>query len=376
MAAKADYYETLQVGRESSPEDIKKAYRRLAIQFHPDRNPDDKDAEEKFKELSEAYSVLSDEEKKTMYDQYGHAGLSGNGGFPGGFDFSGSFADVFSDIFQDFFGGGRAGGRRQRGMRGDDLRYRMTISFEEAVFGTQKEIVYPKLEECDRCLGDGIEPGHEPVTCNACEGMGEVRFQQAFFTMARTCPNCGGRGKIIKDPCTRCRGEGRTRKDRTLTVKVPQGVDDGMRLRIRGEGDGGLSGGGPGDLFVQMEVQNHQFFHRENNDIICEVPIRMEVAAVGGVVEIPTLDGPTELKIPSGTQPGQVFHLKGKGVPRLQGSGRGDQYTRIAVEIPSKLSKKQKKLLEEFTGEAKATAYKGVTRFSRDFASYKDNQTG
>ncbi|MDF1535183.1 MAG: molecular chaperone DnaJ [bacterium] len=375
MAAKADYYETLQVGRESSPEEIKRAYRRLAIQFHPDRNPDNIDAEKKFKELSEAYSILSDEDKRKIYNQFGHAGLSGNGGFPGGFDYSGSFADVFSDIFQDFFGGGRTG-RRQRGMRGDDLRYRMMITFEEAVFGTRKEITYPKLEECDRCLGDGIEPGHDPVTCSACEGMGEVRFQQAFFTMSRTCPNCRGMGKIVKDPCTGCRGEGRVRKDRNLTVKIPQGMDDGMRLRIRGEGDGGLSGGGPGDLFVQIEVRDHQFFHRENNDIICEIPIRMEVAVVGGVVEIPTLDGPAELKIPAGTQPGQVFHLKGKGVPRLHGSGRGDQYTRITVEIPAKLTKKQKRLLEEFTGETSAAAYKAVTRFARDFAKYKDEQAG
>ncbi len=373
MAAKADHYETLQLGRESSPEEIKRAYRRLAIQYHPDRNPDDKAAEGKFKELSEAYAILSDEEKRRVYDQYGHAGLSGNSGFPGGFDFSGSFADVFSDIFQDFFGGGRTG-RRQRGMRGDDLRYRMVITFEEAVFGSQKEIAYPRLEECDRCLGDGVEPGHDPVTCKVCEGMGEVRFQQAFFTMSRTCPTCGGRGKVVEDPCTGCRGEGRVRKDQNLTVKIPPGVDDGTRLRIRGEGDGGLSGGGPGALFVQIEVQEHKFFHRENNDIICDIPIRMEVAAAGGVVEIPTLEGPTELMIPAGTQPGQVFHFKGKGVPRLQGSGRGDQYVRITVEIPARLSKKQKKLLEEFSGEAKATAYKTVTRFARDFTRYKEDQ--
>jgi molecular chaperone DnaJ len=371
MSAKRDYYEILEVGRDSDPEEIKKAYRKLAIQFHPDRNPDNKEAEDKFKELSEAYSILSDQEKKRLYDQFGHAGISGNGGFPGGFDFSGSFSDIFSDIFQDFFGGGRPG-RQQRGFRGDDLRYRMVITFEEAVFGTEKEIVYPRLTECERCLGDGVEPGHSPVSCTVCDGKGEVRYQQAFFTMSRPCPNCGGRGKVVEYPCTNCRGEGRERKQRTLTVRIPQGVDDGNRLRIRGEGDGGLSGGGSGDLFVQIEVQEHPFFMRENDDIICDVPIRMEVAAAGGTVEVPTLEGPMELKIPGGTQPGQVFNFKGKGVPRLQGSGRGDQYVRVNIEVPSKITKKQKQLLEEFTSESKPSAYKAVSRFSKEFEKYKE----
>ena len=371
MTAKRDYYEILEVGRESDPEEIKKAYRKLAIQFHPDRNPDNEEAEEKFKELSEAYSILSDQEKRQMYDQYGHAGVSGNGGFPGGFDFSGSFSDIFSDIFQDFFGGGRPG-RQQRGYRGDDLRYRMVVTFEEAVFGAEKEITYPRLTECERCLGDGVEPGHSPVSCTVCDGMGEVRYQQAFFTMSRTCPSCGGRGKVVEHPCTKCKGEGRERKQRNLNVRIPPGVDDGNRLRIRGEGDGGLSGGGFGDLFVQIEVKEHLFFNRENDDIICDVPIRMEVAAAGGMVEVPTLEGPTVLKIPGGTQPGQVFNLKGKGVPRLQGSGRGDQYVRINVEIPSKITKNQKQLLEEFTSESKTSAYKTVSRFSKEFSKYRE----
>ena len=371
MAAHIDYYEILEVGRDSDPEEIKKAYRKLAIQYHPDRNPDNQEAEDKFKELSEAYSILSDQEKRSRYDQFGHAGVSGNGGFPGGFDFSGSFSDVFSDIFQDFFGGGRQG-NQQRGYRGDDLRYRMAVTFEEAVFGAEKEIIYPRLTECEKCLGDGVEPGHSPVVCTVCDGNGEVRYQQAFFTMSRSCPGCGGRGRIVEHPCSKCKGEGREKKQRNLTVRIPPGVDEGNRLRIRGEGDGGLSGGGSGDLFVQIEVQEHPFFSRENEDIICEVPIRMEVAAVGGAVEIPTLEGPTELKIPAGTQPGQVFSLRGKGVPRLQGSGRGDQYVRIKVEVPSKITKKQQQLLEQFTFESKSSAYKTVSQFSKKFLKYRE----
>ncbi|MGD8352524.1 MAG: molecular chaperone DnaJ [Pseudomonadota bacterium] len=370
MTVKRDYYEILEVRRDSDAEEIKKAYRKLAIEYHPDRNPGDEEAEEKFKELSEAYSILSDSERRHLYDQFGHAGVSGNGGFSGGFDFGGSFSDLFSDIFQDFFGGGRPG-RQQRGLRGDDLRYRMVISFEEAVFGDEKEITYTRLTECEKCLGDGVEPGHSPVTCTVCEGRGEVRYQQAFFTMSRTCPNCAGKGRVIENPCTQCKGQGREKKLRTLTVRIPPGVDDGNRLRIRGEGDGGLSGGGSGDLFVQIEVQEHPFFIRENDDIITEVPVRMEVAASGGIIEVPTLEGASDLKIPGGTQPGQIFSLKGKGVPRLHGSGRGDQYVRVNVEIPSKISKKQKDLLEEFTYESKPSAYKNVFRFSKEFSKYR-----
>lgn len=369
MAVKRDYYEILEVSRDASFEEIKKAYRKLAIQYHPDRNPDSKEAEERFKELSEAYSVLCDEDKRRVFDQFGHAGLSGNGGFPNGFDISTSFADVFSDIFQDFFGVGRTT-RRHRGIRGDDLRYRLEIAFEDAVFGTQEEIRYPQLAECERCLGDGIEPGHTPVECKVCGGRGEVRYQQAFFTMSRTCPNCGGRGRIVEDPCNACRGEGRVRKDRSLTVSIPAGVSDGTRLRIRGEGDGGLGGGESGDLFVQVDVRQHPLFIRDDDDIICDVPIRMEVAAAGGTVDVPTLEGSVELKIPAGTQPGQVFHFKGKGVPRLNRNGRGDQYVRVQVEIPVKLTRNQKDLLEEFSSESKPSSYRSVTQFSKKISEY------
>jgi len=372
MVSKRDYYEVLEVGRDSSPEEIKKAYRRLAIQYHPDRNPDNREAEEKFKELSKAYSVLSDTEKRRIFDQFGHAGLSGHGGGANGFDFGTSFADVFSDIFQDFFGAGR-NSHRHRGIRGDDLRYRLEIDFEEAVFGAQKEIQYSRLIECDRCLGDGVEPGHTPVDCQVCAGRGEVLYQQAFFTLSRTCPNCGGQGKIVENPCTGCRGEGRVRKKRSMMVRIPQGVNDGTRLRITGEGDGGLAGGDPGDLFVQVHVRAHPFFLRENDDIICEVPIKMEVAAAGGNINVPTLEDPLELNIPPGTQPGQVFHFKGKGVPRLNRNGRGDQYVRVQVEIPAKLSRKQKTLLEEFSSESKPSHYRSVTEFSKKFSKYGKN---
>lgn len=361
---KRDYYETLEISRDADGEEIKKAYRRLAIEYHPDRNPGDKQAEEKFKELSEAYAILSDGEKRGMYDQFGHAGLSGNGGFPGGFDFGGSFTDLFSDLFQDFFGGGRSG-RRSTGIRGQDLRYRLHITFEEAVFGAEKEIRYPNMEQCDQCLGDGAEPGHSRVECKVCSGRGEVRYQQAFFTMARPCPNCNGQGSVIEHPCKRCNGKGRIRGQKVLTVRIPHGVDNGTRLRLQSEGDSGLSGGGPGDLFVLLEVESHPLFVREENNIMCDVPLRVETAVLGGKIQIPTLDGPMDLKIPAGTQPGQIFHLKGKGVPSLHGSGRGDQYVRIMVEIPRKLNRKQKKLFEEFEVQGSTSSYKAVRDFSR-----------
>ena len=370
MASRRDYYEVLEVSRDSSSEEIKKAYRRLAIQYHPDQNPDNREAEERFKELSEAYSVLSDTEKRRIFDQFGHAGLSGSGAGANGFDFGGSFADLFSDIFQDFFGAGR-GSRRQRGIRGDDLRYRLDADFEEAVFGVHKEIRYPRLTECERCLGNGVEPGYTPVECQVCGGRGEVLYQQAFFTMSRTCPNCGGQGKIVENPCTGCRGDGRVRKERSLTVRIPPGVNDKTRLRIRGEGDGGIGGADPGDLFVDVHVRPHPFFLRESDDIICEIPIRMEVAAAGGTVHVPTLEGSRELKIPPGTQPGQVFHFKGQGVPRLNRNGKGDQYVRVQVEIPAKLSRRQKAILEEFSSESKPSSYRSVTEFSKKFSQYQ-----
>jgi len=371
MAEKMDYYEILQISRDTDSGEIKKTYRRLAIEYHPDRNPDDRVAEEKFKELSEAYAVLSDDEKRRIYDQFGHAGFSGNGGFSGGFDFGGSFADLFSDLFQDFFGAGRSG-RGSRGVRGEDLRYRLEITFEEAAFGAEKEIEFPYLDECDKCLGEGVEPGHSPVECSVCSGHGEVRFQQAFFTMSRPCPNCHGAGRIIEDPCQRCNGKGRVRQEKSLSVKIPAGVDSGTRLRLVGEGDGGLAGGNPGDLFVHIEVQDHPLFVREGYDIITEVPIKMEMAVLGGTIQVPALEGLVDLKIPSGTQPGQVFNFRGKGISNLHGSGRGDQYIRIVVEIPGKVSKKQKEMLKEFGSESKKTAYKAVNEFTKKVDKFSE----
>ncbi len=373
MGQKRDYYEILKVARESSGEEIKQSYRQLAIQYHPDRNPGDAEAEEKFKELSEAYSILSDQEKRGVYDRFGHAGLAGNGGFHGGFDFGNSFADVFSDLFADFFGTGRSRGR-SRGIRGDDLRYRMDISFEEAAFGTEKLIKYPRLTECERCLGDGIEPGHNPVECTVCSGMGEVQFQQGFFTMSRTCPGCGGRGRVIEDPCTECRGEARVQDEASITVKVPAGVGDGTRLRLQGEGDGGLAGGGSGDLFVLLEIRPHPLFDRDGADVMCEIPIRMDLAALGGTIEVPTMDGIVDFKIPQGTQSGQVFKFKGKGARNLRGSSRGHQYVRVTVETPSKLTRKQKELLKEFEQGSKPGAYKAVKEFTARSKKYASGQ--
>lgn len=370
MSAKRDYYEVLSVSRGCEGEEIKKAYRRLAIQCHPDRNPGDKSAEEKFKELSEAYSVLSDPEKRSLYDQYGFSGLAGLGGFANGRDFASSFSDVFSDLFSDFFGMGRSG-PRERGLRGDDLRYRLKLTFEEAVFGVEKSIRYPRQVECDACLGDGVEPGHSPVECKVCSGRGEVRYQQAFFTMSRTCPQCGGRGRIIENPCRRCKGEGRTTAERTLNVRVPSGVSTGNRLRLKGEGDSGLHGGDTGDLFVQIEVKDHPLFVRDGDNVLCDVPIRMETAVLGGTVRVLTLEGPIELRIPAGTQSGQVFSFRGKGIPRLNRSGRGDQYVRVTVEIPAKISRSQRKLLEEFSVQAKDSTYRAVADYEKKLQKAK-----
>jgi molecular chaperone DnaJ len=347
---KRDYYEVLGVERTAGEEEIKKAYRRLAVQFHPDRNPGDKQAEEKFKEINEAYQVLSDPEKRSQYDRFGHAafqGPQGAGGF-GGFDFSQGFEEVFSDIFGDFFGTGR-GRSRSRGRRGEDLRYDLEVEFEEAARGTEKIIKFQRLASCDGCNGTRARGGTEGVrTCPNCRGTGQIRTQQGFFSISTTCGQCRGEGIMIADPCTKCQGQGRIRKPVSLSVRIPPGVDNGSRLKLRSEGEAGLATGAPGDLYVVVHVKEHPLFVRQDNDVVIEVPVSFPQAALGADLEVPTLDGKIKLKLPAGTQSGKIFRLKGKGFADLHGYGRGDQLVRIAVETPRRLTARQRELLEEF----------------------------
>lgn len=347
MAHKHDYYEVLSVSRSASEEEIKKAYRRLAMKYHPDRNPGDKTAEEHFKEASEAYQVLSDPERRAQYDRFGHAAFEQGAGF-GGFDFSAAgFEDVFSDIFGDFFGTGRGRGRT-RARRGEDLRYDLEISFEEAMRATERVINVPRLAACDACNGKGTKDGTARATCAACHGSGQLRFQQGFFTIAKTCGQCNGQGTVIKDPCRSCAGSGVMQKTQSLSIKIPAGVDTGSRLKLRGEGESGRNGGPPGDLYIVINVREHALFTRHDNDIICEVPISFPQAALGAEIEVPTLEGKIKMKVPHGTQSGAVLKLKGKGAPDLHGRGRGDELVRVIVETPRKLTHRQRELLEEF----------------------------
>ncbi|HEY6131353.1 MAG TPA: molecular chaperone DnaJ [Halioglobus sp.] len=340
--SKRDYYEVLGVSKGADEKDIKKAYRREAMKHHPDRNPDDPEAEGKFKEATEAYDVLMDSRKRAAYDQYGHAGVDpgmGGGGFSGG-----NFSDIFGDVFGDIFGGGRSRGGPQRG---SDLRYTLDISLEQAVKGTTVEIRVPSLSTCETCDGSGAKKGSSPTTCGTCGGIGQVRMQQGFFQVQQTCPSCRGRGKTITEPCGTCRGQGRVEKTKTLSVKVPPGVDTGDRIRLSGEGEAGPEGGPTGDLFVQMSVRQHPIFERDGKDLYCEVPITIVDAALGGELEVPTLDGRVKLKIPPETQTGKLFRLRGKGVKPVRGGGVGDLLCRAVVETPVKLNKEQKVLLEK-----------------------------
>lgn len=350
--SKRDYYEALGVAKNAEEGEIKKAYRRIAMKCHPDRNPDDPKAEEKFKEASEAYEVLSDAEKRKAYDQFGHAGVNSQfGGGAGAGDFGG-FSDIFSDVFGDIFGGGGGGGGRGGGrrgpQRGSDLRYNLEMSLEEAVRGVEKKIRIPTLVTCQPCGGSGAKAGSKPINCNTCGGIGQVRMQQGFFSVQQTCPNCRGKGTIISDPCSKCSGQGRIEESKTLSVKIPPGVDTGDRVRLSGEGEAGPGGGPQGDLYVQVMVKEHEIFKREGRDLFCEVPISIIDAALGGELEVPTLGGKVKLKVPEETQTGRLFRLRGKGVTPVRGGATGDLLCRVMVETPVNLNKRQKDLLKEF----------------------------
>ncbi len=345
--SKRDYYEVLGIEKGSSEQDIKKAYRRVAMKHHPDRNPGDKTAEEKFKEASEAYEVLSDNEKRAAYDRYGHAGVDPNMGAGGGFSGGANFSDIFGDVFGDIFGSARGGGRGGP-RRGSDLRYTLELDLEEAVKGTTVKIKVPTLTTCKTCSGTGAKKGSKPTTCTTCGGVGQVRMQQGFFSVQQTCPNCRGKGTIISDPCPDCHGQGRIEEQKTLSVKVPAGVDTGDRIRLAGEGEAGPDGGAAGDLYVQVSVREHKIFERDGKHLYCEVPISFVDAALGGELEVPTLDGRVMLKVPAETQTGKLFRLRGKGVVPVRGGSAGDLLCRVVLETPVNLSKKQKDLLAEF----------------------------
>ena len=344
--ATADYYEFLGVSRDASEAEIKRAFRQLAMKHHPDRNPGDKGAEERFKVINEAYAILSDPDRRAQYDRFGRADLP-----PGGIDLGG-FGDLFEDIFEGFFTGG-ARGARSRIRRGDDLRYDLEITLEEAAKGVETRLMIPRLESCETCKGSGVEPGSRRVPCPTCKGRGQLRYQQGFLTVARTCPQCTGEGQVNRNPCKPCAGEGRVAHDRTLKVRIPPGVEDGTQLRLTGEGEGGLRGGPPGDLFVVVHVREHAFFTRHGNDLLCALPLTFTQAALGAEVAVPVLDGTAKLKAPAGTQNGEILRLPGKGMPSLHARGRGDACYRVVVEVPSKLTARQKELLEEFERASK-----------------------
>jgi molecular chaperone DnaJ len=366
---KRDYYEVLGVARTAALDDVKKAYRKLAVKYHPDKNPGDAEAEEKFKEAAEAYGVLSDEEKRARYDRYGHQAGAGSAGFdPNQFA---DFGDILGDLFGfgDFFGTGRR--RTTRAARGNDLRYDLTLPFMDAVFGKDVTLDIPRVIACAACDGSGAKPGTQPISCTGCGGRGQVRYSQGFFAVARTCPQCGGAGKVIKDPCTTCQGAGRVREEKQISVKVPAGVDDGSRLRVSGEGEAGFNGGPAGDLYVFISVEDHPRFTRRDYDIHSEQTISFTQAALGADVRTETIDGIESLKVPAGTQPNQVFRLRGKGVQFLDGSGRGDHYVHAVVRIPTSLNDDQRALLEQLAaheGES-PNSDKGVFEKVKEFFS-------
>jgi molecular chaperone DnaJ len=374
MTTKRDYYEILSVSRGAPAEEIKRSYRKLAVKYHPDKNPDDPHAEEKFKELGEAYDVLSDSEKRAAYDRFGHAAFAQGGGAAGGFH------DPF-DIFREVFGGGTAGGifetffggggtRGDGSQRGSDLRYDMQITLEEAAFGVEKEIEVRKLDVCDKCRGSGAAPGSHAVTCPTCRGRGQVVSARGFFQVSQTCPTCRGLGEVIDKPCDICRGEGRVEKTSRIKIKVPAGIAHGSRLRSSGNGEAGVRGGAQGDLYIVVHVKEHPIFQREDDNLFCEVPISFATAALGGEVPVPTLEGKASLKVPAGTQSGQSFRLRGKGIVHVNSRDRGDLYARLLVEVPSHLNSEQRQNLEEFAalcGEDNAPLHKSSFERAKEF---------
>ena len=358
--AKRDFYEILGVAKTASEDDIKKSYRKLAMKYHPDRNPDNKEAEEKFKEVKEAYEMLTNPEKREAYDRFGHAGVDPNSGMGGGFG-AGGFGDAFGDIFGDIFGGGRGRSAGPQVYRGADLRYNLEITLEQAAHGFDTTIRVPSWDKCDTCHGSGAKPGTQPVTCSTCAGHGQVRMQQGFFSIQQTCPKCHGSGKIIPEPCAACAGAGRIKRNKTLEVKIPAGIDNGMRIRSSGNGEPGTNGGPPGDLYVEIHIKPHQVFQREGDDLHCEVPVQFTTLALGGTVSVPTLDGPHALDIPEGTQPGASLRVRGKGLPNVSGRGHGDLHVTVGVQVPRKPSREVREALEALrtvlppdTGDARA----------------------
>ncbi|MFN3230751.1 MAG: molecular chaperone DnaJ [Alphaproteobacteria bacterium] len=379
--AKADYYETLGVARGASDDELKKAFRKLAMQYHPDRNPDDEAAEHKFKEINEAYEVLKDPERRAAYDQFGHAafeaGMGGPGAGPGagGFNFSGNFSDIFDDLFGDSFGrrGGPGGGRASAAQRGADLRYDYTVTLEEAYTGKKAQITIETSVGCDTCDGSGAAPGSKPIDCTTCNGMGKVRSQQGFFTVERTCPACRGAGQTLSDPCTSCHGSGQVQREKTLSVNIPQGVENGTRIRLGGEGEAGMRGGPPGDLYLFLSVSRHRMFQREGNDLHIGVPIPMTTAALGGQIEVPTIEGKrARITIPEGTQSGRQFRMRGKGMPRLQRGGHGDMFVHVDVETPVNLTSEQKKLLKKFDETSGNSSPESESFFSKAKEFWED----
>jgi molecular chaperone DnaJ len=345
--AKKDYYEVLGINRDASEDEIKKAYRKLAMKHHPDRNPDNPKAEGHFKEAKEAYEILSDAQKRSAYDQYGHAGVDSQAGGMGGMH-SGGFAEAFGDIFGDIFGAAGARAGRSNVYRGADLRYNLEITLEQAAHGTETRIRIPTMEECETCKGSGAKPGTQPKTCTTCNGQGQVRMTQGFFSIQQTCPKCHGSGKIIAEPCASCQGSGRVKKHKTLSVNIPSGINEGDRIRLAGEGEPGVNGGPPGDLYVQKHIQAHQVFTRDHDDLHCEMPVSFATAALGGELEIPTLEGSAKIKVPAETQSGKTFRLRGKGIRGVRSHTQGDLFCHVVVETPVNLSDRQRELLKEF----------------------------